>query len=112
MTFGEFMNHLTRFCWQGLLPLMLCQCQMVEACLGFFEKHSSKGHNSKLSGTALSQPITLEQFIASQARRGLSADVLKTRFRVADANNDGLLTPEEVEMHRTAAAQNKKRSRA
>lgn len=111
MAFVDSLQILGRVCFPGLLPLMLCQCQMVENCLNFFERHSSRGHNSKVSDNLPSRAITVEEFVAGQSHRGVSEQVLRTRFRVADANRDGLLTSEEVELHRAAAAQNKKLTR-
>ena len=112
MTVLESFHQLGRLCCAGLLPFMLCQCQMVEACIGFLERHSSKGQPSRAVGSVPAQAITREQFFASQAHRGLSAETLEARFRVADANGDGILTPQEVEAHQAAAAMKKKQSRA
>lgn len=56
-----------------------------------------------------SRAVTVEEFIKANAHRGLAADVLRSRFKVADDNDDGLLTPEEVERHRVIAAENKRR---
>jgi hypothetical protein len=51
--------------------------------------------------------MTVDEFIAANAHRRLASDVLKSRFRVADANSDGMLTPGEMEVHRIRAAHNK-----
>lgn len=94
------------------LALALSQCRCVTACIGFFKDHSSRGHNTKISGNLPPHAMTLEQFIAANSRRGLTPAVLGARFRVADADGDGLLTPEEIESHRVTAAQNKQRGQA
>jgi hypothetical protein len=82
------------------------QCRTIKACISFFKEHASKGHtlNSGPPGRAL----TVEEFIAANAHRNLTPEVLRTRFRVADADQDGLLTPEEVESHRQRAAERKR----
>lgn len=103
------MHSLRALCLCSILTLLLCQCRCLRACAGFFRSHASTGHNSRISGNLPAQAMTLEQFLATNARRGLSTDVLKTRFRVADADGDGWLTPGEIERHRVKAAQNKLR---
>ena len=90
------------------LPLALCQCSCVRACIGFFKAHSSEGQDSRIRDDLPSRPMTLEEFHAANAHRGLSPDVLDTRFRVADADGDGLLTSGEIKRHRIKAAQNKR----
>jgi hypothetical protein len=52
-------------------------------------------------------PLTWDEFVATQRSRGLPMATLEKRFRVADANRDSILTPEEIQRHRVAAAQNK-----
>ncbi len=62
-----------------------------------------------ISGNLPVQPLTWEQFVASQRHRSISIETLRVRFDVADANDDGLLTSREIEAHRISAARNKGR---
>jgi hypothetical protein len=105
------MTHLRAVVLSLALPVMLCQCRSIKACLGFFRDHASQGHNSKASSNLPPRAITMEEFTAAHAHRGLPPETLTRRFRVADANDDGLLTPEEVEEHRIRAEQNKRNAR-
>ena len=91
----------------SFLLLALCQCRAVTACIHFFKDHASTGHNSRISGNLPARAMTVNEFVAANAHRQLSTEVLHARFRVADANDDGLLTSEEVESHRIRAARNK-----
>jgi hypothetical protein len=94
-----------------ILPLALCQCRCVKACVRFFKDHASTGHVSATpKRTAPSRSMRVHEFIAVNAHRGLSEDTLRSRFRVADLNSDGTLTPMEVEQHRARAAANKSRN--
>ncbi|MEZ0386302.1 MAG: hypothetical protein ACAI34_04485 [Verrucomicrobium sp.] len=95
-----------------ILSMTLCQCSVIRACARFFKDHASQGHNSSISGNLPPHPITLEEFSAEQARRGLPPETITRRFRVADANDDGLLTPEEVQQHRIRAEQNKRNAQS
>lgn len=54
-----------------------------------------------------SHPLTWEEFVEAQRSRGLPLAVLERRFRVADANRDSILTPDEIQRHRAIAARNK-----
>ena len=89
-----------------LVPCLLCQCRAIRACVSFFKDHASKGHT--LHSGPPARALTLEEFFAANAHRNLSPEVLRTRFRVADADKDGLLTPAEVENHRVRAAERKR----
>ena len=89
--------------------VVLCQCRCVNACIGFFRDHPSKEHDSRARGNTSARPMTVDEFIAANAHRRLTSDVLKSRFRVADSNSDGLLTPGEMEEHRIRAAHNKRK---
>ena len=102
---------IVRFLLAGALSIALCQCRCIRSCMAFFKGHASTGHNSRVSGNLPSRPMTWEDFYRANAHRGLPDDLLRTRFQVADANNDGLLTPAEIERHRAIAAQNKARGR-
>ncbi len=90
-----------------LVPLLVCQCRSIKACIGFFKEHASKGHNLK-SGGPPGRAFTIEEFLAANAHRNLPPELLRNRFRVADADRDGLLIPAEVESHRQRAAENKR----
>lgn len=92
-----------------LVPLLLCQCRTIKACISFFKDHASKGHTLS-SGGPPGRALTVEEFIAANAHRNLTPEVLRTRFRVADADKDGLLTAEEVESHRVRAAERKRKA--
>lgn len=91
-----------------LVPLMVCQCRTMRRCLSFFKDHASQGHSMQSGGMTPTRALTVEEFIEANAHRNLDPELLKTRFRVADADRDGLLTPEEVESHRARAAENKR----
>jgi hypothetical protein len=94
-----------------VLPLTLCQCRCVKACVHFFKEHASTGHVSSASKRPASpRPVRVHEFVAVNAHRGLSEDTLRSRFRVADLNSDGVLTSMEVEQHRARAAANKRRN--
>jgi Ca2+-binding EF-hand superfamily protein len=90
------------------MPLLVCQCRTIDRCISFFKEHTSKGHNMQSVGTSPTRALTVEEFIEANAHRNLEPELLRTRFRVADADQDGLLTPEEVESHRARAAENKR----
>lgn len=91
-----------------LVPCLLCQCRAIRACVSFFKDHASKGHT--LHSGPPGRALTVDEFIAANAHRNLSDEVLRTRFRVADADKDGLLTPEEIESHRARAAERKRKA--
>lgn len=91
-----------------LLPLLLCQCRTVRACLSFFKESASKGHTMQSGGDIPGRALTLDEFMAANAHRDLPTELLKTRFRVADADRDGMLTPEEVQSHRERVAEKKR----
>jgi hypothetical protein len=95
-----------------ILPLGLTQCRTVKACINFFKDHASTGHASASAPrrSAPSRPMKVDEFIAANAHRGVSTEVLRKRFSVADLNRDGLLTPAEMQQHREMAAANKKRA--
>ena len=56
------------------------------------------------------RPITVEEFLDQNRHRGLPEVTLRERFRVADANDDGWLTAQEIREHRTRAAMRKQNS--
>lgn len=89
-----------------LVPCLLCQCRTINACISFFKNSASKGHS--LSSGPPGRALTVEEFIKANAHRKLSPEVLRARFRVADADKDGLLTPEEVQSHRERVAEKKR----
>src|SRR4051794_27919795 len=89
------------------LPLLLAQCRCVAVCVGFFKDHSSKGATAPVDDENASRAMTMEQFVQAHANRGVPVDILRRRFDVADADDDGILTPEEIQRHRAVAAQNK-----
>lgn len=91
-----------------VLSLALCQCRAVTVCIGFLKDHASTGHNSRISGNLPPRPMTVDEFVAANSHRRLPPEVLHERFRVADADDNGLLTSEEVESHRIRAARNKR----
>lgn len=95
-----------------LLPLLLSQCRAVQSCIRFFKDHASTGHASASAPrrAAPARPMRVEEFIAANAHRGVSAEVSRKRFNVADLNRDGVLTPAEIQRHREIAAANKKRA--
>ncbi|RBP48254.1 hypothetical protein DES53_1011055 [Roseimicrobium gellanilyticum] len=92
----------------SLLPLLVCQCRCINACISFFKDNASKGHNLQSGGMGAGRTLTVEEFIAANAHRNLPPELLRTRFRVADADKDGLLTPAEVDSHRARAAERKR----
>src|SRR5687768_10007156 len=95
-----------------ILPLALCQCRCVKACVKFFKDHASTGHvSSAPKRSAPSRPMRVHEFVAVNTHRGLSEETLRARFRVADLNGDGVLTPAEVAQHRARAAANKNRDK-
>jgi hypothetical protein len=98
------LRAITLFLLVSLVPLLVCQCRTINRCLSFFKDHASQGHSMQSGGTSSTRALTVEKFIEANAH----PELLKTRFRVADANRDGLLTPEEVESHRARAAENKR----
>lgn len=89
------------------LSLALCQCRAVSACISFLKDHASTGHNARISSNLPPHPMTVGEFVAANSHRRLPPEVLHARFQVADADDNGLLTPEEVESHRIRAARNK-----
>lgn len=102
------LRAITLFFLVCLVPLLMCQCRTIHRCLSFFKDHSSKGHSMQSGGTTLTRALTVEEFIEANAHRNLDPDLLRNRFRVADADKDGLLTPEEVESHRARVAEKKR----
>ena len=91
------------------LALLLCQCQVFKVCVRFFKSHASPGSDSQYVRNVPSQPMTWDQFFDANKHRGLPSETLRTRFEVADADDDGILTPEEIQRHRQIAAKNKER---
>jgi hypothetical protein len=102
------LRAITLFSLVFLVPLLVCQCRTINRCLSFFKDHASQGHSMQSGGTSPTRALTVEEFIEANAHRNLAPELLRTRFRVADADKDGLLTPEEVESHRARAAENKR----
>ncbi|MFZ4763714.1 MAG: hypothetical protein ACOYMN_02070 [Roseimicrobium sp.] len=86
------------------LTTCLSQCRCVDACIQFFQEHSSRGTNARLSSGLPVRPLTVEEFVAENRHRGLPEETLRFRFRVADANHDGWLTAQEIREHRARAA--------
>jgi hypothetical protein len=78
--------------------------------VAFVTDHASTGHNSRISGNLPAQAMTWEQFCQANAHRRIAPEVLRTRFEVADADDDGLLTADEITRHRVIAARNKAQS--
>lgn len=99
---------ITLFSLVFLVPVLVCQCRTIHRCLSFFKDHASKGRAMQSDGRTPTRALTVEEFIEANAHRNLDPGVLRTRFRVADADRDGILTPEEVESHRARAAENKR----
>ncbi len=92
-----------------LLALLLCQCRCLHWCVNFLKPHSSSGSVSRFAYNIPVRPLNFEEFVQSNASRNLPPELLRKRFDVADANDDGLLTAEEITRHRMAAALNKNR---
>lgn len=76
---------------------------LIASCASWFDG----GRDQRGARNIPDQPLTWSQFVDANKGRGLSMDTLQRRFRVADADQDCLLTPEEIERHRTIAARNK-----
>jgi hypothetical protein len=91
------------------LVLLLCQCRCYRACVSFFKGHASRGADSQHVRNLPSEPMTWDQFFDANKHRGLPLETLRTRFDVADADDDGILTPEEIQRHREMAIKNKER---
>jgi hypothetical protein len=91
------------------LVLLLCQCRCFRACVSFFKSHASTGSDSQYVRSVPSQPMTWDQFLDANRHRGLPSETLRTRFKVADDDGNGILTPEEIQRHRQIAAKNKER---
>lgn len=95
-----------------VLVFVLCQCRSVKAVLGFFHRNASKGHTMQSGPPLPRESLTWDQFVAANAGKKISYDRLQSRFRAADADDDGLLTREEVAAHHARAAANKARRQA
>lgn len=89
-----------------LLPILLlgtlCQCRCVSACWNFVRGHSSTGRDTRFTTDLPPHPITFEEFLGAPKNVGVPLETLRIRFQVADANADGLLTPEEIVERRRA----------
>jgi hypothetical protein len=104
------LRAITLFSLIFLVPLLVCQCRTMNRCLSFFKDHASQGHSMQSVGMTPTRALTVDEFIEANAHRNLEPELLRTRFRVADADRDGILTPEEVENHRARAAENKRKA--
>jgi hypothetical protein len=76
--------------------------------VNFLKDHSSRGASPQFTDDLPSRAMTFAEFVDSNAPRNLPPELLRKRFDVADADDDGLLTPQEITEHRVAAARNKR----
>lgn len=72
----------------------------------FFEPKVENKKKNKLQAVPR-HDMNWPEFVAASKGRGLSVAQLQTRFNAADDNDDGVLTPEEIQHHRMHAARRK-----